>query len=397
MKAEERKSASNGIWLCQNHAKLVDTKDPMFTVEFLREWKDQAQKDSWRRVRYNDVPDGDRLQESAEDDLSVRFRAATTTDLDNFRRSDTWPANTILRTLRVEGLDEPFSTSRVAEALATLDDLIIIAEPGMGKTTTLFQIAEAVLENGYGSPIIVPLGDWSANDSSLLESILKRASFREISEGEFHTVAAPPGVLLLLDGWNELDSASRRRAEVELRRLEMELPHLSLLVATRKQALDVPIDGTRVTLQPLSDTEQLEIARALRGEAGERLVDEAWRTAGLRELVPILLYLTELPDLPEGRPFPTTKEEVLRQFVAVHEEDYQKAEVLEQVTQGEHQRYLADIGVTATHAANTIVVEATARSTISDTGEALVAEGQIAAKSEPHEVLEAFVRPFLSG
>ena len=119
MKAEERKSASNGIWLCQNHAKLVDTKDPMFTVEFLREWKDQAQKDSWRRVRYNDVPDGDRLQESAEDDLSVRFRAATTTDLDNFRRSDTWPANTILRTLRVEGLDEPFSTSRVAEALAT--------------------------------------------------------------------------------------------------------------------------------------------------------------------------------------------------------------------------------------------------------------------------------------
>ena len=37
-------------------------------------------------------------------------------------------------------------------------------------------------------------------------------------------------------------------------------------------------------------------------------------------------------------------------------------------------------------------MEATARSTISDTGEALVAEGQIAAKSEPHEVLEAFVR-----
>ena len=392
MTPEERKSASNGIWLCQNHAKLVDTKDPMFTVDLLREWKDQAQKDSWHRVRYKDVPDGDRVQQWAEDDLTARLRAATAADLDNFRRSDTWPATAISRTLRVDGLDEPLNTSRVAKALSTLDDLIIVAEPGMGKTTTLFQIAEVVLENGYGSPIIVPLGDWSANDSSLLESISKRASFRDISEGEFHTVAATPGVLLLLDGWNELDSASRRRAEVELRRLEMELPHLSLLVATRKQALDVPIDGTRVTLQPLSDTEQLEIARALRGEAGERLVDEAWRTAGLRELVPIPLYLTALLDLPEGRPFPTTKEEVLRQFVAVHEEDYQKAEALGQVTHGEHQRYLASIGAIATHAANTIVVEATARSTISDTGEALVAEGQIAAKSEPHEVLEAFVR-----
>ena len=392
MTPEERKSASNGIWLCQNHAKLVDTKDPMFTVDLLREWKAQAQKDSWHRVRYKDVPDGDRVQQWAEDDLTARLRAATAADLDNFRRSDTWPATAISRTLRVDGLDEPLNTSRVAKALSTLDDLIIVAEPGMGKTTTLFQIAEVVLENGCGSPIIVPLGDWSANDSSLLESISKRASFRDISEGEFHTVAATPGVLLLLDGWNELDSASRRRAEVELRRLEMELPHLSLLVATRKQALDVPIDGTRVTLQPLSDTEQLEIARALRGEAGERLVDEAWRTAGLRELVPIPLYLTALLDLPEGRPFPTTKEEVLRQFVAVHEEDYQKAEALGQVTHGEHQRYLASIGAIATHAANTIVVEATARSTISDTGEALVAEGQIAAKSEPHEVLEAFVR-----
>ena len=50
--------------------------------------------------------------------------------------------------------------------------------------------------------------------------------------------------------------------------------------------------------------------------------------------------MTALLDLPEGRPFPTTKEEVLRQFVAVHEEDYQKAEALGQVTHGEHQRYL---------------------------------------------------------
>lgn len=153
MKAEERKSASNGIWLCQNHAKLVVTKDPMFTVELLREWKAQAQQDSWRNVRYNDVPDGDRVQQSAEDDLSAHLRAAAATDLGNFRRSDTWPATPILRTLRVEGLDEPFSTSRVAEALATLDDLVIVAEPGMGKTTTLFQVAEAVLENGYGSPM----------------------------------------------------------------------------------------------------------------------------------------------------------------------------------------------------------------------------------------------------
>ena len=55
----------------------------------------------------------------------------------------------------------------------------------------------------------------------------------------------------------------------------MELPNLSLLIATRKQALDVPIDGKQVSLPPLNETEQIEIARALRGNSGEHLLDEA--------------------------------------------------------------------------------------------------------------------------
>ena len=291
----------------------------------------------------------------------------------------------------MDGVDEQISTTGVAEALATLDDLIFVAEPGMGKTTTVFQIAEAVLENGYGSPIIVPLGDWSVDGSPLLESILNRSSFGEITEDHFRRVAANPEVIFLMDGWNELDGESRRRATVELQRLEMELPNLSLLVATRKQALDVPIDGTRVALSPLSETEQLEIAWALRGDAGERLLDEAWRTTGVRELVTIPLYLTALLALPDGRPFPTTKEEILRRFVEVHEEDYQKAEALREVASGLHERYLAALGARATSAANTTIVEVTARSSISDTGENLVVEGQIAAKPEPRTVLEALV------
>ena len=44
----------------------------------------------------------------------------------------------------------------------------------MGKTTALFQIAEALLNRSNASPIIVSLGDWSTEDVTLLESILKR-------------------------------------------------------------------------------------------------------------------------------------------------------------------------------------------------------------------------------
>src|SRR4051812_35713863 len=36
---EERQSAENGIWLCQNCAKLVDNDPTRYPVDILRQWK----------------------------------------------------------------------------------------------------------------------------------------------------------------------------------------------------------------------------------------------------------------------------------------------------------------------------------------------------------------------
>lgn len=387
----QRRLADNGIWMCRLHGTAVDAKDSKFTVELLHEWKAQAQKDSWRRLLYNDVPHGPVVQSSTKGDLSTRLRTATATDLDVFRRSDKWPSTTIALTLEVDGLSDPVSTSALATALTTLDDLILIAPPGMGKTTTLFQIAEAVLANGNASPIVVPLGDWSADSASLLESVVKRPAFRGISEDDLRAVAVKPGVILLLDGWNELDAAARKRAAVQVARLQAELPELSMLISTRKQALDVPVDGTRINLLPLNEAQQLDIAKALRGDAGARMIDQAQRTAGVRKLVMIPLYLTALLTLPEGAPFPTTKEEVLRRFVAVHEEDTQRAEALAEVTRGLHQRFLEDLAATATRVVNTTIAETVARKSVSETDDALVVEGQITEKPQPNTVLESLV------
>src|SRR3990172_6883192 len=58
MTRAQRISPDNGIWMCRLHGTAVDAKDSTFTVELLRDWKAQAQKDSWRRVLYNDVPHG---------------------------------------------------------------------------------------------------------------------------------------------------------------------------------------------------------------------------------------------------------------------------------------------------------------------------------------------------
>ncbi len=391
MTPEQRRSAENGIWLCNVDAEAVNSKDSKFTVEELRKWKRLTDEDSWRSIMHN-VPYGPGMRAPTPNELGNRLRAAATADLAVFRRTAKWPATTVALTLMVKHVNEPLSTRAIANAVITLDDLILIAAPGMGKTTTFFQVAEGILEIGNGTPLIVPLGDWATDNDPLLSSILKRPAFAGVSEADFRAVASNPGVVLLLDGWNELDAAARERARVQITNLKAELPELGLVISTRKQAVDVPFAGTRVDLLPLNDKQQMEIARMMRGEAGAKLVDQAWRTAGVRDLVTIPLYLTALLSLPEGTPFPTTKEEVLRRFVAAHEQEARHTAALKATAGGFQQNYLDSLAVSATTAANTSITDSNARRSIAGITRLLIDDGQLTTiTAQPDTVLDTLV------
>ncbi|NNT71568.1 hypothetical protein HKT18_04985 [Flavobacterium sp. IMCC34852] len=43
MKSDERKSASNGIWMCYTHGKIIDTDETRFSTDTLRAWKKIAE------------------------------------------------------------------------------------------------------------------------------------------------------------------------------------------------------------------------------------------------------------------------------------------------------------------------------------------------------------------
>jgi hypothetical protein len=47
---EERDSPTNGIWLCQNCAKLIDNDPARFTVEILLKWKSAAESEARNRI-----------------------------------------------------------------------------------------------------------------------------------------------------------------------------------------------------------------------------------------------------------------------------------------------------------------------------------------------------------
>lgn len=388
MTPEQRKSATNGIWLCRLHAKAVDS-DPAYTVEVLREWQVQAHRDSRNRVLSGHAREGRRPVGPPTDDSAAILRNAAVADLDSFRNSRRWPATSVALAADLDGHDQPVSTKALARLLTALDDLVLIAGPGMGKTTAVFQVAIEAVAVSTCCPIVIPLGDWATGPSTLLESVLKRDAFRDLSEDNIRAASAQARPILLLDGWNEIDRRARRRLKVQVDRLKWEIPELRLLVTTRREAFDVPIEGANASLRPLSESQQVDIARALQPEHGLPLLESAWQTPGVRDLVRTPLYLNALLALPEGSAFPTTREEALRAFVEANESDFLRADVVDQATDGQHNRYLEALAVTAMRAGNTTIIEGDAHRTVSQVASDLSQDGQIAHWPTPRHVLAA--------
>lgn len=389
MTHEQRKSHENGIWLCQDCAKAIDSDDPAFSEEVLHSWKRKHAEDMWCSI-IRKVPFGPTMPPTLGE-IGAHLLKAATTDLEVFRRSNKWPQTSVSLMLEVKGQPEPVPASGLGQTLGTLEDIVIVAPPGTGKTSVLFQLAEASISSACGTPLVVSLSDWSTGSHTLIEAILRRPSFSGFTESNLRAVAAQPGVVFMFDGWNELGSDARRRARAEIQNLRAELPAATFIITTRPEISNVPLDGKLLTVLELSEQQQMEIAREINGESGVRLVDEAWRTPGVRELVTIPLYLTSLLSLPDGQPFPKTKEEILRRFIQAHEQHADHAEPLKEAIKGLQTEFLSDMAVTATQAANTSIPEINARRSVAQTDDWLVQDGQLTIKLQTTDVLDALV------
>lgn len=403
--SDQRRGKENGIWLCQNCGRLIDADPREFPVELLLGWKRAAQARAFRemvapetsfavqeasRVGVIVATDNASLAGKNFDAIWSRIHAAADTDLAAFRRTLVQSGATVELTLRILHDDSvpAFAISRLPTALEVAQEVVIVARPGTGKTTTLLQLASELIAGRSIVPVYFRLGDWSAGSLGLLDSLNQRPAFKDVALRDIRQIADRGRMLLLLDGWNELDPDARRRVRIELESIRRDYPYLRIIVTTRRQLLDVPVSGPRVAIEALSDDQQMEIARARSGAAGEKIVDEAWRTPGVRELIATPLYLTALLSLGAHVSSPTTKEEILRLFVEQHERATEHAEALQAVLFGCHSQVLAALASHMNAIGSTTVTEAEARRIITTAVSRLREQGQITTQPEPAAVLE---------
>ena len=291
--------------------------------------------------------------------------------------------------MRTAGSTGPaFDVVGCAAGLSVSGEMLIVAPPGIGKSTTMVQLADAILGAGERAAALVRLGEWSIRAESIFESLSHRGAFLGVSEHDFVLLANDGMLTVLLDGWNELDSVSRLSAILEVGRLKREFPLLELAISTRPQSGDLPISGPTVEILPLAQDQQLEIALASAGTEGEALLDRAWRTPGLRELVSIPLYLNGLMGRVPGKMMPQSKEAMLRLLVAEHESSPDTLEILHTRLHDLHRDVLIALAVDATKAGTTAIEGSRARSVVSETFNQLRLRGQVSDPPQPSEVLD---------
>lgn len=411
----ERMSADNGIWLCADHAHLIDHDPEEFTVEKLKKWKQEAEERAFQQLasgkgaaiiaQLSDeliqelTPYISRLGLPQDADLATvqaQVRAAALADIETYERRRNWPRHSVELELIAEGAENVrnLDQAHFPQVLTTVQHIVLLSAPGTGKTTTLIQIARKMIEAGP-VPVFVPLGVWAESGRDLFDWASRRRGYEALSSAHLKFLADHGELALLLDGWNEVPESTRRRLINEMEELETQFPLLNVVMSSRRTTLDVPLAGRRIFVSPLSDEQQREIAEGMRGEDGVNVLDAAWRTVGLRDLVTIPLYLWALMEATTSGKLPETKEEVLRRMVETYEAIPANKELFHRELHDVQHAYLTAIARSAQLSGTPTIPDRDARLVVSRAGEKLVSEGQISIAPNPSHVLDILMASHL--
>ncbi|MBL4644832.1 MAG: hypothetical protein JKY99_00040 [Rhizobiales bacterium] len=411
--AEERRSFANGLWLCQSHAHQIDHDKAYFTVKMLEDWKRSAEQRAFDQLSGagDDArvhgPSDELIEEMREvvmalglpvaenlETVTLKVKAAARIHLNGFHHGSSWPRHLIALFLLEEGAKSTanrFTATRLGELIQAVQEIVLIASPGTGKTTTLLQTADALLLADT-VPVFVPLREWAESSGGLFTWAVNRIGFQGVRTEHLKFLAHHGRLTLLLDGWNEVPAPTRRRLIVELEGLRRDYPLLSVVMSTRRQAVGVPLDNPRrLTILQLSEGQQEELAEGLAGADGLNVLDRAWRTAGLRDLVNNPLYLMVLLKVSPGGYLPETREEVLRRFVEEHENDATKADAFQIQLLGNQQHYLSGLAVEAHVQANTVLNGLTAQQAVGKVNEDLISTFVVQIPPNPTSVIDVLV------
>ena len=190
---------------------------------------------------------------------------------------------------------EPEDTRISWERVKRFGRLVILGEPGSGKTSCLRRLA---LESIDADTNLIPLYIQLRNDSSsgLAPGQIGERHDANSPARALVDVAQSGSLMLLLDGLDEAPPEHRDELVDSLITFTKRYPRTRVVISTRSAGYGRPLEGfVHVRIRPFSDAQVVEwtMLNVANRELGERFLTSAWARTETRELLrrPLLLVI----------------------------------------------------------------------------------------------------------
>ncbi len=287
---------------------------------------------------------------------------------------------------------EQVPTRSLNSALVEGQRIILEAPAGMGKTTTLVQLARQASDAG-GLAFLVDLPDWVRSGRSILSYVAERPQFasRDLDETLLSKLRGAQPPIFLLNGWNEVPVAGAEAADTALRELDRSFGAAIVIVATRKHSVVPQLRGSfRLELNPLTRAQRDEYLHLALGESAHDLRVKLNNSRVLDSITRTPLFLAEVVDLyRSGKDIPNTKMGVLGAVMdAIEQSPEHRTSLQQRPLRGHAGAYLRSLSMEMTGRGETSIVEEDALGVVSSVSERLHAAKQIAEMPDPGQILD---------
>ncbi|TFF34306.1 NACHT domain-containing protein [Mucilaginibacter psychrotolerans] len=203
---------------------------------------------------------------------------------------------------------------KILDILTDNHKLVIVGDPGLGKTTTLQFLGYHLSLSAKNLPLYFPLRDFIPNQD-LIQQI---ASYAELELAELTDYKSPGNLIFLLDGLNEvLIRADSVGLKNQIKSLIRTFDQCFFVITTRPAAYRNDFNIPVFELQALTDQEIIEFIQKNFATSAFGLIDELEKHKKLKELCrnPLILYF--LCSLAAHPPIsiPANKGQLIKTFI----------------------------------------------------------------------------------
>lgn len=350
------------------------------------------------------------LQIIGEPDLEAlkqKIRKVSQNTLEHWKSELKFNAQSqIFLTLQLKSDDKniPSKILGVEEFLKTIKyvrRVILKGVPGSGKTITLLQTAEKLLENEKASvPILVSLAEWAESSQDLFPFLVSRPSYSTIgiSTSDLSQLNDSGNLTVLLNGWNEIPREKTTAVFQFLRGLVRESPATSFVVATRSTTINPPFSKPGIVqVEPLESRQRRKIIELASVSDPNTLINRIEAEPSIEAVTRTPLFLAGAIELTkQGKALPDSRYGILRALVDLTESNLaHQLQLKTGACKGHHRFYLVRIATKMCGSYGTSLKGELALSSVADSSHSLFQKGWVGIIPDGFAVLESLTSAHL--